>query len=45
MKRILALVLCICLMAFAVTSVSAEDGNITYNGKAREFIFEPGSEY
>lgn len=45
MKRILTLVLCICLMAFAVTSVSAEDGNITYNGKAREFIFEPGSEH
>ncbi len=45
MKRVLAIIVSLCLMAFAVTSASAEDGNVTYDGKAQEFIFEPGSEY
>lgn len=45
MKRILAIILAVCLAVFAVTSVSAADGNVTYDGKAQEFIFEPGSDY
>ncbi len=45
MKRILTLIVALALLVFSVTSVSAEDGNVTYDGKAQEFIFEPGSEY
>ena len=45
MKRILAVIVAVCLALFAVTSVSAADGNVTYDGKAQEFIFEPRSDY
>ena len=43
MKKLLIIVAVIALV-FSF-SVYAANGNITYNGKAHEFIFEPGSEY
>lgn len=41
MKKLLTVILCLCLVCF---SVSAADGSVTYSGDAGEFIFAPGSE-
>ena len=44
MKKVLVLLL-ICALALSLALPAyAEDGNITYNGDAHEFVFEPGSE-
>lgn len=46
MKKKITTVLLTLLLAFSLTvPVLAENGKVTYNGSAQEFIFEPGSEY
>lgn len=45
MKRVLAFLTAVLVLLLSAMSVSAADGNVTYDGKAQEFIFEPGSEY
>lgn len=45
MKRFMTFILTLILACSTVLSVSAADGNVTYSGNARKFIFEPGSEY
>lgn len=45
MKKIVTL-LVVFIIAFSfVLPAGAENGKVTYDGKAKEFIFEPGSEY
>ena len=45
MKRVLAFLTAVLVLLLSAMSVSAADGNVTYDGKAQEFIFEPGSDY
>ena len=45
MKRITTLLMVLIIAFSFVLPASAENGKVTYDGKAREFIFEPGSEY
>lgn len=45
MKRVCVLLIAVLLLCGSVTVVFAADGKVTYDGKAREFIFAPGSEY
>lgn len=45
MKRIVTLLMVFIIAFSFVLPVSAENGKVTYDGKAKEFIFEPGSEY
>lgn len=45
MKKILSLITAV-IMAFALTLTAfAANGKVTYNGNAKQFIFEPGSKY
>ncbi len=46
LKAISALLMVMVMaVVFSTTAFAAEDGTVTYDGDAREFIFEPGSEY
>lgn len=45
MKKMIALFFALAIALSSVVPVSAADGEVTYVGKAKQFIFEPGSEY
>jgi len=45
MKRMTALLAVLLLAISAVLPVYAANGNVTYNGEAKKFIFAPGSQY
>ena len=49
MSKLIKLMICLSLIvmttALAANRISAEDGNVTYDGNAKDFIFAPGSEY
>lgn len=45
MKKILSLIVVLILVLSAVLPVLAENGKVTYDGNAQEFIFGLGSEY
>lgn len=45
MRKLLAWMLTLLLLTASFVPVLAEDGSVIYSGNAREFIFEPGSEY
>lgn len=45
MKKIITLIITFVLLMSHVLPVFAADGRVTYDGNAKEFIFEPGSIY
>jgi len=46
LKAISALLMVMIMaVVFSTTAFAAEDGTVTYDGNAQEFIFEPGSSY
>ena len=49
MSKLIKLMICLSLIvmttALTANRISAEDGNVTYDGNAKNFIFAPGSEY
>ena len=45
MKKVITLLVVLILSFSSVLPVYATDGKVSYDGNAREFIFEPGSEY
>ena len=45
MKKVITLLVVLILSLSSVLPVYAADGKVTYDGNAREFIFEPGSEH
>ena len=49
MSKLIKLMICLSLIvmttALAANRISAQDGNVTYDGNAKDFIFAPGSEY
>ena len=49
MSKLIKLMICLSLIvmtaALTANRISAQDGNITYDGNAKDFIFAPGSEY
>lgn len=45
MKKIITLLIVLVITLSSVTSVYAADGKVIYDGKARDFIFEQGSDY
>ena len=44
MKKFLAIFL-VCLIALLSVVVNAQEGKVTYDGNAKQFIFQPGGEY
>ena len=49
MIKLIKLMICLSLIVMTTTlttnRISAQDGNVTYDGNAKDFIFAPGSEY
>ncbi len=45
MKKWLTAFLCLLIMLCCTVTAFGAEGNVTYDGRAGEFIFEPGSEY
>lgn len=45
MKRLLCTMAAMVLLLISATTAFAENGQVTYDGKAKEFIFAPGSDY
>ena len=45
MKKIITLLTVLVLVLSSVLPVYAADGKVSYDGKAKEFIFAPGSDY
>lgn len=45
MKKLISSLLVLVLVMSLALPASAEDGNVTYVGSSRKFIFEPGSDY
>ncbi len=45
MRRLAALLLAILMSSLCVVFAQAEDGKVSYDGNAKEFVFEPGSKY
>lgn len=49
MSKMIKLMICLSLIvmttALTTNRISAEDGNVTYDGNAKDFIFAPGSAY
>lgn len=49
MSKLIKLMICLSLIvmttALTTNRISAQDGNVTYDGNAKDFIFTPGSEY
>lgn len=44
MKRVLAIAVVLLVVCSSVLTTFAADGKVTYDGKAKEFIFQPGSD-
>lgn len=45
MKRVIAILTALIVLSFSAVSVFAAGGQVTYDGNAKEFIFEPGSKH
>lgn len=45
MKKLFSLLMALVITVTLVLPVSAENGNVTYSGSKRKFIFEPGSSW
>ncbi len=45
MKKFMATLVLLTVILSSITPVHGADGKVTYNGNARQFIFEPGTEH